>query len=158
MKCIPTQFQMDSWFSCQIDKKTLFQVRNGDTQCRRIKIEAKMTKISGSELDDYPGEPRWCLSLCKASDFHVYLIGGKIDGSRQTSCMRFNLSSCAWEDGMPPMSVTRSGASSCSLGGHMYVFCGTSSNGSFLDSIECLKLYMSANKQRENCWMLLSQK
>ena len=40
----------------------------------------------------------------------------------------------------------------------MYVFCGSSSNGSFLNSIESLKLEVEASEQKQQIWQLIPEK
>lgn len=68
---------MTGWYMCQMDKRTIFQVREYQNKCRVLYITEKSSdKFNERAMLDYPGEAREYPSLCKTSEEHAFLIGG----------------------------------------------------------------------------------
>ena len=62
-----------------------------------------------------------------------------------SSCLRFDLELGTWEQ-MPSMQTERVDVSSCTLGGYLYVFPCDFKKRKYLNTIEKLRLFESANE------------
>ena len=140
VKCIRTpNIKMSSWFSCQLDSKTIFQVMNGSNKwCRILENSSSRMAFSERSLPEYLGSIKEWSSLCKISATKVALIGGRFAAEVFRSCLHFDLVTQKWSE-IPSLNVARMKSSSCRLQGYIYVFGGfTQTLSSKLNSIEKL--------------------
>ena len=140
---VPNEFKMNTWFMCQMDYKTVFQVQDGDVKCRTLIMDSDKFK-EVRPMPDYPGKKREWPSLCRVSSTHAFLIGGNVYGDTLKSCLRFDMATKEWEE-MPSMIEEREKCSSCRLGKNLFVFCGYSAKKSYVGSIERLQIVESAS-------------
>ena len=55
--------------------------------------------------------------------------------------MRYSLTVSQWQEEIPSLNIPRKLASSCHLGGTIYVFCGKGLDDIYLNSIESLQFH-----------------
>ena len=91
-------------------------------------------------LTAYPGNFRKFPALSAVDDKYVFVIGGESGSQRLVSCLRFILATMKWDVHVNSLNTGRSKASSCFLGGNIYVFAGHGQQAKYLSSIEQLKV------------------
>ena len=142
---------MVGWYSCQMDRTTIFQVLDRQSKSRVLKWARIDERFIKRALPDYPDQARWYPSICRTSQKHAFLIGGHAAPEHfLNTCLRFDLIESKWEQ-MPSMNEARRECSSCALAGHLYVFCGYNTNGD-LRSIEKLRIVESYGGQLKEAW------
>ena len=78
-------------------------------------------------------------------------MGGKTVHMVEASCLRYSLIANRWENddhgvGSPSLNIGRYRASSCYLGGHIYIFGGIAQGGYYSNVVERLKVKFSIVK------------
>ena len=49
---------MKYWYSCQMDQKTILQVKNYGKDCRTLQVKGGSHELAEQVMPDYPGEYR----------------------------------------------------------------------------------------------------
>ena len=95
--------------------------------------------------------------MCKISKRHAFLLGGKVAGALQKSCLRYDLDENVWLP-MPDMQVARAASSSCYIAGYVYVLCGGHKDSKWPNSIEKLFISESTSEQLQQSWHFIPMK
>ena len=144
---------MKSWYSCQMDNFSIFQVKDHAKMCRSLKIDDRKGIVSQRALPSYPGQERRFFSVCKTNNMHAFILGGLSVGAKNT-CMRYDMFKETWES-MPPMQQGRKFLSSCSLRGYIYVIGGQNDSSQYLQTIEKLRVKESLSEQMKQVWQTI---
>ena len=118
----------EKWSSVKLGATKFFQARHGgrptesDTGCRMLDI----TNGATEQLKSIPKSSQE-FTVANLDDTFIFVMGGGSE-SRSTiridsSSYRYSLQTQEWEE-IVSMNQARQGASSCSLNGDVYVFCG----------------------------------
>ena len=94
-------------------------------------------------------------STCYVKESHTLLVmGGSSNDTRQQTVEHYRIDTNTWEN-LFSLKVPRSGAGSCCHNGFVYIFCGITTGGQWINSIEKMSIDSLKPDGRPSSWELI---
>ena len=146
-------FQNRDWSSCQVGRRTIFQLHKSQGLCRLLQIDWTFSSFKIEKRRRILQDKTSNFCLVNVQERQLYVIGGIFVSNQKAhryldTVQRYSLAADKWQL-MPNLNVPRRNAGACFQGGSIYVVGGDGKRDICLNSIEKLDL---ANALR---WQLI---